>query len=69
MHLAIGTRASIGFGFCVGAQDIQCPLGLQCTTRASIGFGFCVSAQDIQCPLGLALGLVSVLVHRTFSAH
>ena len=26
-------------------------------------------SQDIQCPLGLALGLVSVLVHRTFSAH
>ena len=22
------TRASIGFGFCVSAQDIQCPLGL-----------------------------------------
>ena len=56
------TRASIGFGFCVSAHDIQCPLGL-------VGFGFCVNAQDIQCTLGLALGLVSVLVHRTFSAH
>ena len=22
------TRASIGSGFCVSAQDIQCPLGL-----------------------------------------
>ena len=66
------TRASIGFGFCVSAHGHSVPTratGHSVHTRASIGFGFCVSAQDIQCPLGLALGLVSVLVHRTFSAH